>query len=152
MLDISRRKIENFNQRCLRQLLGIHWWNKVQNVDVHVRAKSQSSEVLIRGNRLRWLGHVCRMPEERLPRQVLFSELSTGKRKRGRQHKRWKDCIKEDLKLFNMGVDWYKSSQDRNVWRALVFNGKKAAATTLAEAARARRERRHARRIQHHQP
>ena len=57
------------NVRHLRkiEILGICRWDRVPNVDVHVRAKAQPSEVLIRGNRVRWLGHVCRMLEDRLP-------------------------------------------------------------------------------------
>ena len=88
------------------------------------------------------------MPDHRLPKQVLHGELSRGTRKRGRPHKRWKDCAKEDLKLFNMGNDWCKSTQDRKKWRQLLYRGEKVATTTLAERARVRRERRHQRQMQ----
>ncbi len=41
----------------------------------------ESMEDLITGRRLRWLGHVARMDEERIPKKMLFSWLpqrSTG--------------------------------------------------------------------------
>ena len=40
------------------------------------------------------------------PSRYCFGELCFGKRKRGTPYKRWKDCIKEDLKLFCLGVHW----------------------------------------------
>ena len=39
-------------------------------------------DLLIRKN-LRWTGHLMRMSPDRLPKQVLYSQLSSGHRKRG---------------------------------------------------------------------
>jgi len=55
-------------------------------------------EAIIAERQLRWIGHVIRMPENRLPRRVLYGELKEGRRSAGGQHKRFKDCLKATLK------------------------------------------------------
>ncbi|KAK2178129.1 hypothetical protein NP493_561g01008 [Ridgeia piscesae] len=74
---------------------------------------------LIRKN-LRWTGHLMRMSADRLPKQVLYSELSSDHRKRGRPRLRFKDTIKRTLKLRNIKTDsWTSLSQQRDKWRAI---------------------------------
>ena len=50
----------------------------------------------IRSQRLRWLGHVERMPEERMPKGMLKGRLHTTRR-RGRPRMRWLGGITEEL-------------------------------------------------------
>ena len=77
-------------------------------------------DLLIRKN-LRWTGHLMRMSPDRLPKQVLYSQLSSDHRKRGRPHLRFKDTIKRNLKLRDMKPDtWTSLSQQRDKWKALV--------------------------------
>ena len=42
----------------------------------------------------RWAGHVFRMSDSRIPKQLLHDELSQGARKLGGQRKRFKDSLK----------------------------------------------------------
>ena len=49
-------------------------------------------DLLIRKN-LRWNGHLMMMSPDRLPNQVLYSQLSSCQRKRGRPRFRFKDTI-----------------------------------------------------------
>ena len=51
----------------------------------------QSVHTLLKLAQLRWTGHVTRMPDERLPKKVLYGELQEGKRSQGGQKKRYKD-------------------------------------------------------------
>ena len=70
---------------------------------------------------LRWTGHLMRMSPDRLPKQVLYSQLSSGHRKRGRTRLRFKDTIKRNLKLKYIKIDsWTSLSQQRDKWRATV--------------------------------
>ena len=45
--------------------------------------------------------HVIRMPDECLPKKILYGELQVGKRSHGGQKKRYKDTLKASLKDFN---------------------------------------------------
>jgi hypothetical protein len=69
----------------------------------------------------RWTGHLMRMSSDRLPKQMLYSKLSTGYRKRGHPHLRFKDTIKRHLMLRDIKIDsWQSLSQQRVKWRARV--------------------------------
>jgi hypothetical protein len=67
------------------------------------------------------LGHLVRMPLERLPRKVLDAR-PTGRRPRGRPKTRWKDYISklawERLGILPEGVE--EVAQDKEIWRSSV--------------------------------
>jgi hypothetical protein len=44
------------------------------------------------------------MPDNRIPKQLFYGELTTGKRAVGGQRKRYKDVLKSTLKAVN--IDW----------------------------------------------
>ena len=72
---------------------------------------SESVEAKITAAQLRWAGHVHRMPEHRIPQQILYDELCEGERKRGRQKCRYKDTLKQNLKKGNIDPDTWKNRQ-----------------------------------------
>ena len=77
------RLLERFHQRCLRSILHIHWSDYITNVEVLQQAGITSVEAMLMKTQLRWAGHVSRMEDHRLPKIVLYGELSTGHRDRG---------------------------------------------------------------------
>ncbi|KAK2154804.1 hypothetical protein NP493_2136g00031 [Ridgeia piscesae] len=59
-----------------------------------------------------------RMSPDRLPEQILCSQLSSG---RGRPRLHFKDTLKRNLKLRDVKTDsWTPHSQQRDKWRAIV--------------------------------
>ena len=76
-------KLDQFHLRCLCKILGITWMDKLSNQDVLRRANLPGVEAMITKVQLRWSGHVIRMEDSRLPKQVFCSELAIGKRKQG---------------------------------------------------------------------
>ena len=64
-------RIEAFHQRCLRRIMRIKWFSKTSNEIVLQRAVIENVATFISRNRLRWFGHVARMPSERLPKKLL---------------------------------------------------------------------------------
>lgn len=109
--------LEVFHQRKLREILHIHWSDHITNAEVLERARLSSIEARVRATQLRWTGHVMRMPEDRLPKKVLFGELTRGIRPVGRPKLRYKDTLKQSCMLF--GVDpnrIQEEASDREKW------------------------------------
>ena len=103
----------------------------------------QSVHTLLKLAQLRWTGHVTRMPDERLPKKVLYGELQEGKRSQGGQKKRYKDTLKASLKDFNIPIEsWEQAAQDRTKWRCLINKGaSQFEEKRICEAERKRKER-----------
>ena len=57
--------------------------DKMTNKDILERRELPSVEDLLIRKNLRWNGHLLRMSPDRLPKQVLYSQLSSGHRKEG---------------------------------------------------------------------
>ena len=118
------RRLNSFHMRCLRKIMGISWQDKVSNVEILQKTGLQSMQTMLDTKRLRWLGHVERMCPNRIPKQVLYGELSQGARKRGRQEKRFKDLCKSSLKDFALDEGtWTTLAADRAKWRSEVKKG-----------------------------
>ncbi|KAK3738615.1 hypothetical protein RRG08_040273 [Elysia crispata] len=59
----------------LRRLVRIRWQDKIPDIEVLERADMPSVFTLQQKAHARWAGHVFRMPDSRLPKQMLYSEL-----------------------------------------------------------------------------
>jgi len=118
------RQLNHFHTTCLRRILKIKWQDKVPDTDVLSRANQPSIYTLLMRAQIRWAGHTVRMPDERIPKQLLFGELSDGKRSVGGQKKRFKDTLKTSLKSFNIDTTtWEKLAGNRSAWRDLTYKG-----------------------------
>ena len=67
--------------RHLRSIMRITWMDELTNKDILERTGLPSMEDLLIRKNLRWTGHVMRMSPDRLPKQVLYSQLSSCLRK-----------------------------------------------------------------------
>ena len=112
------KKLDQFHLRCLRKILRVSWKDHVPNQEILRRAKLPGIEAMLNLAQLRWSGHVSRMNPDRLPKQLFYAELATGKRHVGGQRKRYKDTLKSTLKAYNIPVNkWQELAQDRLAWR-----------------------------------
>ena len=88
------------------------------NVEVLDIAGLPSMYTLLRQRRLRWLGHVHRMKDGRIPKDLLYGELVEGERPKGRPLLRYSDVCKRDLKALDIDVDsWETLASDRVSWK-----------------------------------
>ena len=118
------KALEAHHQRCLRKILKITWEDKRTNTSVLEEANIPAITAIIAQHQLRWTGHVIRMPDSRLPKQVLYSQLSTGQRAPGGQKKRYKDNIKTNIKKCHIDPKtWEATATNRVAWRQLVQDG-----------------------------
>jgi len=61
--------------------------------------------------RISWLGHLERMEEERMPKNIFIQELE-GTRRKGRPKKRWKEEVERDLQVVRVRK-WRKLVMDK---------------------------------------
>ena len=90
------KAFEAFHIRSLQSILGIRWWQKIPHTKFFVKAGITPTEHLLLQRQLRWQGHVIRMPDNRMPRWLLYGELTLGQRSVGRPKKRFIDHIKSN--------------------------------------------------------
>ncbi|KAK3549920.1 hypothetical protein QTP86_016775 [Hemibagrus guttatus] len=73
----------------------------------------------------------------RLPKQLLYGELSFGKQRTGGQHKHFKDSLKVSLKTMGISSDsWEELAQDRIAWHSAANKGFKEAKAKRADESR----------------
>jgi len=100
----SMKKLEAAHHRWQRKILGVTWKDKLKNDEIRTRTGLQKVGTIIKERRLRWLVHVMRMDNDRIPHQELNWKLEGFKRKPGRPRKNWKDIVTKDLKT--LGLNW----------------------------------------------
>ena len=93
-----------FQRNCLRIVLGTRLTERISNSRLYEKYVSITLSRAIMKERLRWLGHVLRMKDDRLPKIFLSGHPSGAKRKAGRPRLEWEDVINKDLK--EMGTSW----------------------------------------------
>ena len=86
------KRTQAFEMRCYRRLLNISYKDLVTNEEIRRKIQAAIGEydellTLVKKRKLRWFGHVSRSSG--------LQGTVKGKRKRGRQKKRWEDNIKE---------------------------------------------------------
>ena len=89
----DHQKLQVFEMRCLRTILGVTIMDKIRNEDIRQKLdldKTITEEVEQR--RLKWFGHVLRMPQHRLPIMAYQNDFSVP-RQPGRPPTRWRDQV-----------------------------------------------------------
>ena len=116
------KSTQAFEMRCYRRLLNISYKDHVTNEEVRRKIRAAIGEydellTLVKKRKLRWFGHVSR--SSGLAKTILQGTVK-GKRKRGRQKKRWEDNIKDWT-----GMDFASSTraaENRSRWNGIVAN------------------------------
>ena len=118
------KRLHVFHMRQLRSILGITWEDKVSNTAVLARANIPSMNTLLIQRRMRWLGHVVRMEDGRIPKDLLYVELAQGTRPCRRPNLRYKDVCKRDLLALGIDIDtWEVKAAHRAQWRYAISDG-----------------------------
>ena len=114
----DRDRLLAFEMRCYRWILNIKWHEKVTNKEIRrqLEVKRSIMQIIIE-RKLGLFGHICRMKDERLIKDVVFGGMD-GKSRRGRPCREWIDDI----------VEWcqaevhmlQQSAQDRKEWKKIV--------------------------------
>ena len=97
-------KLDQLHLCCFRRLLDICLENRVTNQEVLSCAALPGIEVLFMQSQLRWSGHVVRMEDNCLSKQLFCSELVRGTRKPGRPVKCYNESLKQSMCACNIPV------------------------------------------------
>ena len=118
------RSLDQFHMRCLRRIARIKWQDKTPSTEVLRRCEIPGIEAFVIKAQLRWVGHVHRMSDSRIPKATFYAELSSGTRPNCRPLLRFKDNFKANL--LSTGIDpktWEDLASDRSKWRKACSTG-----------------------------
>jgi hypothetical protein len=89
-------------------------WRILTNKEIYAMVKKPTITETIKLNRLHWFGHVQRMEENGIPKNVLYMNLEAI-RLRGRPRKRWKGEVRDNGRL-DGGKGWKERVYSREKW------------------------------------
>jgi len=132
LLAEDLRKLEAFQMRCLRTILGISLRDRWRNDDIRrVCYQQPPVEQKIRQARLRWFGHVCRMDAGRMPKRLLERHRPPGwKIAQNAPRKTWISQIQVEARRLRFSTpELAEVALDRLKWRGICMNVLSMAAT-----------------------
>jgi hypothetical protein len=93
-------------------------WRILTNKKIYAIVKKPTITVTIRLHRLRWLGQVQRMEENRILKRILYMNLEST-RLTGRPRNRWQDEVREDGRIVG-GERWQGKEYNREERKKLL--------------------------------
>ena len=119
-------RLNTWERKILRRIYGPVCdqgeWRIRTNQEVYDLYEEPSLVAEIKSWRLRWLGHLERMPENRGVKKA-YQQKPEGRRLPGRPRMRWQDDVESDLRQLNIR-NWRRRAQDRNDWKTVVKEAK----------------------------
>ena len=139
------KTLERFLQQCLRKILGIKWQSRTPDTDILAMSGSTTIAARLMRNQMRWAGHLVRMEDTRLPKQLFYGELRDGSRAQHKPKKRFRDSVNVNLKRMQVPLKSFEAEcADRGKWRKSVYLGaKRLQEDTVAQAKLRRACRKH---------
>ena len=111
-------RLEVFQMNCLRAICGFSLLDRKTNASILQLCKLPSITGEVRFRRLRWLGHLARTSDSRLPKKLLFGQVQ-GTGTRGRPMDSWNTIVCKDLASLGVAYSWHRKVEDRTAWRQL---------------------------------
>lgn len=120
VIQSDMKRLDAFNNRCLRRICGIYWPTVISNKDLFKVTKTRCLTDDIKCRRMRWLGHVLRMEPKRIAK-VALRWTPPGKRKPGRPRTTWRRTITSELSENNLTLgEAQNKARDRLKWKQFV--------------------------------
>lgn len=123
MLEEDLQALGVFERRVLRTIYGgvqeDGVWRRRMNHELAQLYGEPSIQKVAKAGRIRWAGHVARMPDNN-PAKMVFASNPVGTRRRGAQRARWLDQVEQDLRAVGRLRSWREAAMDRVNWRGTV--------------------------------
>ena len=121
MNESDAKKIDVFQNRCLRRVMKIKWQDKISNIELLERANVEKLSEEVRRRRWRFIGHILRQqPDNDCVTALTWTP--EGGRKRGRPKTTWRRTVEKERSKAGW-QSWSEvrtAAQDRNRWKAHV--------------------------------
>ena len=120
---VKSPRLEGFHNYCIQVIIGV---SKTRQGKEWITTRelagwfgmTENMADIIRKHQCRWLGHLSRMDNSRIPKQLVFGELI--KTHHGHGPKRcWRDIAAMDIRVLGIEGDWYEIAQDRQQWTTI---------------------------------
>ncbi|XP_062716568.1 uncharacterized protein LOC134291990 [Aedes albopictus] len=123
MLEEDLQALGVFERRVLRTIFGgvqeNGVWRRRMNHELAALYGEPSIQKVAKAGRIRWAGHVARMPDNN-PANLVFATDPVGTRRRGAQRARWADQVERDLASIGRDRGWRAAATNRVLWRTIV--------------------------------
>ena len=123
MLEEDLQALGVFERRVLRTIFGgvqeDGVWRRRMNHELAQLYGEPSIQKVAKAGRVRWAGHVARMPDSN-PAKMVFASDPAGTRRRGAQRARWADQVQNDLASVGRIRGWRDAASNRALWRQIV--------------------------------
>ena len=119
----DENRLNVFEMSCLRRILGVSRLDKIRNSHIKQSLNLKTSVTdRVSTKRLKYFGHVARLPPHRNPKIALEGQVQ-GIRPRGRPLKKWLDCLAKDCEERSI-QSLYQARRlalDRKTWQHLLM-------------------------------
>ena len=128
MTQNDEQLLLTFERKVLRTIFGPVFdhnqnrWRRRFNHELMELYREPDIVRITKVNRLRWLGHVQRMEDGRVPKKILKTKPE-GKRNAGRPKSRWYDAALANLRTVGV-TSWETLAADRPGWRSMLEKAK----------------------------
>ena len=124
LTEMFYRKLRVFHARCVRSICRVNLQHvrsqRISTDELLERTGLLSIDVYVTRRQLRWLGHVTRMPTDRLPRKMLTCWVNE-RRPRGAPEFTYGRGIYKSLKKVGLAkCEWYGKALNRVEWKNVI--------------------------------
>ena len=124
LLAADLRRLRNLHRRCVREIFRVTmrrtWKDRIKSDHLNALIGVRNLEDSYQDRLLRWVGVLCRMSFDRLPRRLMTSWVQRP-RLSGGQQKTWGKTVTSVLKTRGLPTDfqaWNALAQDKSKWRS----------------------------------
>ena len=104
LLRRNLKSLESFHLRCLRRICGIQWTDYIPSTEVLSRCNLSGIESFVMKCQFGWAGHMSRMPNDRIPKQLLLVN--------------WNRAIVINLILY---MEYFMEYIWNNIWNNILY-------------------------------
>ena len=127
MTEVLRQRLHVFHAQCLRAMCRVtrkHTWeHHITSVELMQRLGLDGIDFYVARRQMRWLGHVRRMPMERLPRRMLSAWVPHA-RPVGAPRLTFGRSVAKAMDVFDLdSARWPELAADRLAWQTMLRDG-----------------------------